>query len=74
MSASVREWNLPASRLLTSGLTTFPELGGLERRFSDDAAGICTKHPNFFFGRLTPVEWAALMYQHLDHHLRQFGA
>jgi hypothetical protein len=34
---------------------------------------ICTKHPHFFFGRLTPVEWAVLMYQHLDHHLRQFG-
>jgi hypothetical protein len=32
----------------------------------------CTKHPHFFFGPLTPVEWAALMYQHLDHHLRQF--
>ena len=34
--------------------------------------GVCTKHPHFFFGPLTPVEWAALMYQHLDHHLRQF--
>ena len=44
--------------------------------FIDDfAAGgpaVCTKHPHFFFGPLTPVEWAALMYQHLDHHLRQF--
>ena len=36
--------------------------------------GICTKHPHFFFGPLTPVEWAALMYQHLDHHVRQFVA
>ena len=34
---------------------------------------ICTKQPHFFFGPLTPQEWAALMYQHLDHHLRQFG-
>jgi Protein of unknown function (DUF1569) len=34
----------------------------------------CTAHPHLFFGRLTPPEWAALMYQHLDHHLRQFGA
>jgi hypothetical protein len=34
--------------------------------------GVCTKHPHFFFGPLTPEEWAALMYQHLDHHLRQF--
>jgi len=34
---------------------------------------ICTNHPHFFFGPLTPEEWAALMHQHLDHHLRQFG-
>lgn len=33
----------------------------------------CTNHPHTFFGPLTPVEWAALMYKHLDHHLRQFG-
>jgi hypothetical protein len=34
----------------------------------------CTAHPHSFFGRLTPEEWATLMYKHLDHHLRQFGA
>lgn len=34
----------------------------------------CTKHPHTFFGSLTPDEWARLMYKHLDHHLRQFGA
>jgi hypothetical protein len=34
----------------------------------------CTTHPHSFFGRLTPEEWATLMYKHLDHHLRQFGA
>ena len=33
----------------------------------------CTTHPHPFFGPLTPPEWAALTYQHLDHHLRQFG-
>jgi hypothetical protein len=33
----------------------------------------CTKHPHSFFGRLTPQEWATLMYKHVDHHLRQFG-
>jgi hypothetical protein len=43
-------------------------------RFARGGPGICTKHPHFFFGPLTPVEWASLMYQHLDHHLRQFGA
>src|ERR1700686_3046525 len=42
-------------------------------RFATGGPGVCTKHPRFFFGPLTPVEWAALMYQHLDHHLRQFG-
>jgi hypothetical protein len=42
-------------------------------RFATGGPGICTKHPHFFFGPLTPVEWAALMYQHVDHHLRQFG-
>jgi hypothetical protein len=41
--------------------------------FVEGGTEICTKHPHFFFGPLTPVEWAALMYQHLDHHLRQFG-
>jgi hypothetical protein len=43
-------------------------------RFAAGGPGICTKHPHFFFGPLTPAEWAALMYQHLDHHLRQFRA
>jgi hypothetical protein len=42
-------------------------------RFAAGGPAICTKHPHFFFGRLTPVEWSTLMYQHLDHHLRQFG-
>jgi len=42
-------------------------------RFAVDGPVICTKQPHFFFGRLTPMEWAALVYQHLDHHLRQFG-
>jgi hypothetical protein len=42
-------------------------------RFAVDGPVGCTQQPHFFFGRLTPVEWAALVYQHLDHHLRQFG-
>jgi hypothetical protein len=42
-------------------------------RFRAGGPGKCTSHPHFFFGPLTPLEWAALMYQHLDHHLRQFG-
>ena len=27
-----------------------------------------------FFGRLSGAEWGRLIYKHLDHHLRQFGA
>ena len=42
-------------------------------RFAAGGPAICTKHLHFFFGPLTPLEWATLMYQHLDHHLRQFG-
>jgi hypothetical protein len=41
-------------------------------RFAAGGPEICTRHPHFFFGPLSPLEWSALMYQHLDHHLRQF--
>jgi len=43
-------------------------------RFSEGGPARCTTHPHTFFGRLTPDQWAELMYKHLDHHLRQFGA
>jgi hypothetical protein len=49
-------------------------LGGLIDRFAAAGAAGCTSHPHAFFGSLTPDEWAILMYKHLDHHLRQFGA
>ena len=48
-------------------------LCGLIDRFAAAGPGSCTTHPHSFFGRLTPQEWAVLMYKHLDHHLRQFG-
>ena len=48
-------------------------LRGLMDRFAAGGPAGCTKHPHSFFGRLTPEEWAILMYKHLDHHLRQFG-
>jgi hypothetical protein len=47
-------------------------LHGLIDRFAAAGPAGCTKHPHSLFGPLTPMEWAALMYQHLDHHLRQF--
>jgi hypothetical protein len=48
-------------------------LSALIDRFAAAGPGGCTTHPHSFFGRLTPQEWAILMYKHLDHHLRQFG-
>ena len=42
-------------------------------RFAAAGPSGCTTHPHSFFGRLTPAEWSALMYKHLDHHLQQFG-
>jgi hypothetical protein len=47
---------------------------GLMERFNAGGAARCTTHPHSFFGPLTPEEWARLMYKHIDHHLRQFGA
>ena len=49
-------------------------LRGLIDRFAAAGPEGCTTHPHSFFGRLTPQEWSILMYRHLDHHLRQFGA
>ncbi len=42
-------------------------------RFTAAGPAGCTTHPHSFFGRMTPNEWAILLYKHLDHHLRQFG-
>jgi hypothetical protein len=42
-------------------------------RFQTGGPEGCTKHPHSFFGIMTPDEWSALNYIHLDHHLRQFG-
>ncbi|MEP6730826.1 MAG: DUF1569 domain-containing protein [bacterium] len=46
---------------------------GMIDRFVDAGPAGCTRHAHSFFGRLTPQEWAILMYKHMDHHLRQFG-
>jgi hypothetical protein len=46
-------------------------VSGLVDRF---AGKTVTSHPHPFFGRMTAEEWGVLMYKHLDHHLRQFGA
>jgi hypothetical protein len=43
-------------------------------RFLAEGPTVCTTHPHAYFGPLTPGQWSILMYKHLDHHLRQFGA
>jgi len=48
-------------------------LSGLIDKFVAGGAAACTNNPHSFFGRMTPQQWAILMYKHLDHHLRQFG-
>lgn len=49
-------------------------LSGLIDEFIAAGPACCTTHPHASFGPLTPNEWGILMYKHLDHHLRQFGA
>jgi hypothetical protein len=49
-------------------------LNDLIDRVIEVGPGGCTTHPHSFFGRLTPEQWGILIYKHLDHHLRQFGA
>jgi hypothetical protein len=48
-------------------------LGALDHFVEGGVRG-CTEHPHAFFGKLTPEQWSTLVYKHLDHHLRQFGA
>lgn len=45
----------------------------LIRQFHAGGAAGCTTYPHSFFGKLTPQEWSIGMFNHLDHHLRQFG-
>ena len=70
--------NSPTSKdLLVQGdrdlETERTRLTGLIDRFASAGPAGCTTHPHTFFGRLTPEQWATLMYKHADHHLRQFG-
>jgi hypothetical protein len=48
-------------------------LVGFIDRFQASGPVGCTKGPHSFFGKMTPEEWSALNWIHLDHHLRQFG-
>jgi hypothetical protein len=44
----------------------------LVQRYGSEGAQADDPHP--FFGPLSPGEWDRLMWKHIDHHLRQFGA
>jgi hypothetical protein len=46
----------------------------LINKFHQDGGTNTTTNPHAFFGKLTPAQWGSLMYKHIDHHLRQFGA
>jgi Protein of unknown function (DUF1569) len=59
------EMDLESSRTRLLGVLDRFVAGGEQR---------CTRHPHAFFGAMTPKEWSTIMYKHLDHHLRQFGA
>ena len=59
------EVDLESSRARLSGALDRFVAGGEQR---------CTVHPHAFFGTMTPKEWSTMVYKHLDHHLRQFGA
>jgi hypothetical protein len=48
-------------------------LSKLIDKFASGGAAGCTNNPHSFFGKMTPEEWAILMYKHIDHHFRQFG-
>ncbi len=52
-----------------------------KRRLTDIVTRFCELGPekasvqvHSFLGRLNGDEWGVMMYKHLDHHLRQFGA
>ncbi len=46
----------------------------LIKTFSAGGPSKCTTHPQAFFGKMTPQEYAIMQWKHFDHHLRQFGA
>jgi hypothetical protein len=43
-------------------------------RFAERGSAQAAQYTHAFFGKLSGQEWGELMYKHLDHHLRQFGA
>jgi len=50
------------------------KLLALVERFVEEGPNGMTRDPHPFFGKLTVDEWSRLQWNHLDHHLAQFGA
>ena len=49
------------------------KLRPLIERFAKNGPSGITKDPHPFFGKLTAEEWDRLQWNHLNHHLTQFG-
>jgi len=49
-------------------------LTALIGRFCQAGPAEAGKHPHSFLGKISGDDWGLVMYKHLDHHLRQFGA
>ncbi|MCA1581669.1 MAG: DUF1569 domain-containing protein [Acidobacteria bacterium] len=49
-------------------------LTGLIGRFAERGPELAGAQIHSFLGRLRGDEWGVMMYKHLDHHLKQFGA
>lgn len=45
----------------------------LIKTFAEGGPAKCTTHPQAFFGKMTPQEYAIMQWKHFDHHFRQFG-
>lgn len=46
----------------------------LVNTFCESGPEKASAHTHSFLGRLRGEEWGVMMYKHIDHHLRQFGA
>jgi hypothetical protein len=49
------------------------QLIALVQRFPQSGPSAITKEAHPFFGRMNPQEWSSLQWNHLNHHLTQFG-
>jgi len=70
--------NLPTDKnFIVADQRSFEEekkaLVTLIQRFPQAGPDGMSKDAHPFFGKMTPREWDALTWNHLDHHFRQFG-